>query len=222
VAELAGKGGAPAGDQVERFEPKGYVVVLGIGLEDDDVKRERDVPGTLGHRPCGDPADAWRQRRHATEVLRSLQKLKVTVQTPRGPVDRDGTSTQFTPASLEVVEDAARTARGLLFLSHYDPERGLQLGQRMVAMPTLLEAIGPKYQGVVDLAVCVTTPCAPRARAACPDARWTMLSNEIRVDVRASILRATLRSLAANPRPYRQALTDVLVAMSLEAKKRKS
>ena len=90
----------------------------------------------------------------------------------------------------------------------------------MVEIPMLLKAIGAAYSGTVDLGICGTKPLAAFVRATCPAARWVLMRLEVRLDVRASILRATLRSLAGHPRPYQTAFADTVVEMSIEAHRR--
>ena len=194
------------------FVPEYYCVLLGVGLTPEDVWAERLVPGTVGAQTLDD--DACRQRAHALQVLMSIKAAGIPV--PSANTERQA------PVTLDHVASAARSARVLIFVTHHDAERGVQLGTQMVAIPKLLEAIGADFNGVVDFGNCHTDAIAPIARSSCPDSRWILLGPEIRLDVRTSLVRCVLSSLMAQPRSYRDAFTDVLIEMNTETKKRKA
>jgi hypothetical protein len=188
-------------------------VLLGLGLDPRDVAAERAVPGTFAAML---PEEPRVQRAfasvaaHVQDVLASVRALGAWV-----PSTRPDT---YAPVDLGIVAAAARRSRVLVFLTHHDVDRGLQLGAHMVPFPAVLEAVGQAYSGTIDLGACQTKGLAALARASCPRARFLVYDDLHRLEVRASIIRAVQRCLPAARRPYIDVATDVLVEMAIQSR----
>lgn len=182
------------------------VVLVGIGLDADRRALEATIPGTLAHARRGLPGHPA-ENAHVRQALRDLEYLGAWVPECTG---------------LATVTAAARRASVLVFVSHYDPAYGLQLGTELVDLATLGDALPSWWRGVIDLGACDSADGLPALRARCPGARLLAHGARHRLAVRMSIVRATLRCLAAAPAPYFDALSCVVEEMALRSKEHRS
>jgi len=187
--------------------PEQCALLLGIALDDELLRLERAVVGTLAYELSGDPGRE--QFALDAEYIVGALECLVTVGTwvPSSRSDR------FAPIDLETVRHAARSARVLMFLTHHDPHLGLQLGNELVPIQEVAEAIGPAFNGVVDFGACASRPMLHDIGARFPHARWIGFDGQHRLDARVSILRAVQRCLRFKPRPYVEIIVDALEQM---------
>ena len=196
---------------LEAVSPEQCSVLLGLGLDRRDVAAERAISGTFASMlPEAVQVRFAKVAAHVQDVLASVRALGAWVPSTRPDA--------FAPVHLDIVAAAARRSRVLVFLTHHDIDQGLQIGARMEPLPTVLEAVGRSFDGVIDLGACETNVDVPKlVRASCPHARALLYDGMNQLEPRASFIRAVQRCLRAKRRPYIDVATDVLVEMVMQS-----
>jgi hypothetical protein len=193
--------------ELEEVTTDQCTVIAAMGLTQRDIEREAAEQGTMAYLRAGVHTPFERDARFVIAALADLKALGASVLA--SPI------LGYAPVNLDTVREAARYARVLVFLAHHLDGR-VQLGPHMFPVDEVAAAIGPEFDGVVDLGACDSEALVTAAVRAGSRANWIGCAGANRLDVRTAIVRATQRVLFAQPGPYLDVFTAVLEQFSLQ------